>query len=341
MATSKSIGIAGVGPRAEDFIDILHDWGCTIACTDPEDAALSDLPESSELIREDSFEDLCSLPLDGAILTTPNRFHEAPAKRLLERDIDVLIEKPIAHSLESARSIREASSRSEADCYVAFRGRCSKAIDQVKPLLDAGDFGDIYHVDATYVRTRGIPAIGSWMTSSDLSGGGALIDVGVHAIDAALYLLGSPELEGAMGTTRQRFTPDRYDREVTEVQQFGEPAHREQSDVADSASGFATFSDESTLSIEAHWASNRPPAHDYWIYGENLGAYVDLTGNEVTIFSQDGDRLTRSKTTVEFPEKGRDKRMLEFFLDEIAERETPLATADDGVQTQRIVHRLQ
>jgi predicted dehydrogenase len=341
MGTSMAIGIAGLGPRAEDFIEILHDWGCTIACTDPEEAALENIPGSVDLIREESFEELCSLPLDGAILTTPNRYHEDPAKRFLNRDIDVLIEKPLAHNLKSAQEIQDASNRSNADCYVAFRPRCSAAISQVKSLIDAGDFGDIYHIDTSYVRSRGIPAIGSWMTSSSLSGGGALIDVGVHVIDTALFLLENPDLERAIGTKRQRFTPDRYDREVTEVPAFGEPAHREQSDVADSASGFATFTDGSSLAIEAHWASNRPPAHEYWIYGEDLGAYVDLTGQEAAVFAQDGDQLTRSEIDVEFRNKNRDERMLQFFCDEIQGEETSLATANDGIQTQRLVHQLQ
>src|SRR2546430_1390286 len=79
----------------------------------------------------------------------------------------------------------------------------------LKRLVDAGTLGPIYHARATWLRRDGIPGFGRWFTTKTLSGGGALIDVGVHILDLALHMMGYPEPVAVSGSTYAQFGPRR------------------------------------------------------------------------------------------------------------------------------------
>src|SRR6056297_1694647 len=140
--------------------------------------------------------------LDAVAVATPNAYHEPAAVGALERGYDVLCEKPLAHTLESAERIAAAAADSEGFCAVNFHNPFSPATEMFKEYQAEGRFGDMNHVRANYVRSRGIPGVGSWFTDESLSGGGAVVDIGVHAIDYALYLLEYPEVEEVFAVTR-------------------------------------------------------------------------------------------------------------------------------------------
>ena len=88
---------------------------------------------------------------------------------------------------------------------VGFHNRFCAAADLFTEFDDRGRFGEIQHVEANYRRRRGIPGLGSWFTTRELSGGGALVDIGVHALDFALYLLEFPKVTDVSGVTRTAF----------------------------------------------------------------------------------------------------------------------------------------
>jgi predicted dehydrogenase len=69
----------------------------------------------------------------------------------------------------------------------------------LKPLMEAGSLGEIYHVTTTYTRRDGYPRPGGWFGQKDKSGGGPLIDLGVHRLDLALWLIGYPKPVAASG----------------------------------------------------------------------------------------------------------------------------------------------
>ena len=191
---------------------------------------------------------------DAVLITTPNRFHEEYATSALEAGLDVLLEKPLAHTLESAERIAEAARAAEGFCMVGFNNRFADPVRVIKHYQDEGRFGETTHVEANYVRRRGVPGRGSWFTSSEVAGGGALIDIGVHAIDLALYFLDHPEVVEVSGETRSEFGGrDDY----AYVHMWGDDAGPEGFDVDDSASAFIRGAGGSTVSLEVAWATNR------------------------------------------------------------------------------------
>ncbi|AXR78071.1 Gfo/Idh/MocA family protein [Natrarchaeobaculum sulfurireducens] len=232
----------------------------------------------------DVFEDHQQLydTVDAVIITTPNKYHEQYAIDAFERDLHVLLEKPLAHSLESATRIADAAADAESHGMVGFNNRFANAVRIVRDRLARGDLGEVTHVEANYVRRRGIPGRGSWFTRRQIAGGGALIDLGVHAIDLALYLLGYPPVEEVSGVTRGTFGA-REDYAYLEM--WADDAGPSGFDVDDSASAFVRCRDGRTISLEVAWATNRPATHEFIIRGTESAARFDLLEGDLSFHS--------------------------------------------------------
>ena len=76
--------------------------------------------------------------------------------------------------------------------HIAFTQRERGDVQALKRHVEEGNLGRIYHAKATWMRRNGIPGMGGWFTSKEMAGGGPLIDLGVHMVDMALFLMGEP-----------------------------------------------------------------------------------------------------------------------------------------------------
>ncbi len=220
--------------------------------------------------------------VDAVIVTTPNRFHEPITVTALEAGLDVLVEKPLAHTLESAERIAETAARSDGICMVGFHNRHAASMAMFDEQHARGRFGDLTHVEANYVRRRGVPGPGSWFTDPELAGGGALLDIGVHALDLALYALDFPDVVEVSGVTRTTFgTSEEY----ADPDGFGDnwDAEAEAYEVDDSVSAFIRTADGQTISLEAAWATNREESMDFRVRGTRSGAQFDIGDTELRI----------------------------------------------------------
>ncbi|WP_226041412.1 Gfo/Idh/MocA family oxidoreductase [Natrinema sp. DC36] len=220
--------------------------------------------------------------VDAVIVTTPNRFHEPIAVAALEAGLDVLVEKPLAHTLESAERIAETAARSPGICMVGFHNRHAASMSMFDEQHARGRFGDLTHVEADYVRRRGVPGPGSWFTDPELAGGGALLDIGVHALDLALYALDFPEIVEVSGVTRTTFgTSEEY----ADPDGFGDnwDAEAETYEVDDSVSAFIRCANGETISLEAAWATNREQSMDFRVRGTQAGAQFDIGDTDLHI----------------------------------------------------------
>ncbi len=227
-----------------------------------------------ELVEDDT--------VDAVIVTTPNRFHEPIAVAALEAGLDVLVEKPLAHTLESAERVAEAATRSEGICMVGFHNRHAASMAMFDEQHARGRFGDLTHIETNYVRRRGVPGPGSWFTDPELAGGGALLDIGVHALDLALYALDFPEIVEVSGVTRTTFgTSEDY----ADPEGFGDnwDAEAETYEVDDSVSAFIRTADGQTISLEAAWATNREESMDFRVRGTQSGAQFDIGDTDLQI----------------------------------------------------------
>ena len=286
----------------------------------------------------DAYDDEAELydDCDAVLITTPNRFHEEYAVAALDAGLDVLLEKPLAHSLESAERIAEAAADADGFCMLGFNNRFREPVRVIKHYQDEGRFGETTHVEANYVRRRGVPGRGSWFTSEGVAGGGALIDIGVHAIDLALYFLDHPEIVEVSGETRSEFGGrDDY----AYVHMWGEDTGPEGFDVEDSASAFLRDADGNTVSLEVAWATNRPTTDEFVVRGTEAGATFDRGSGDLTIHEAGvGGGHHLSDTAVETRESDSHAAEQEVFLEAAAAGEPPaINTVEEGLSVQRVI----
>src|SRR3954471_19815392 len=153
--------------------------------------------EASELLAEDD--------IDAVSVCLPNNLHASTTIAALKAGKHVMCEKPPALNAGEAKKIESAANKSGKIVMYSVQRRFGGAEQAAKQAIDKGYAGDVYHARAVWMRTRGIPQGTGWFTEKGKSGGGALIDIGVHLLDLAWYLLGQPKPTGAYGVTHRRF----------------------------------------------------------------------------------------------------------------------------------------
>ena len=128
--------------------------------------------------------------IDAVVIGTPNALHAPQAIACLEAGKHVLVEKPMATTLAEADAMCRAAEASEGRLMVAHCWRFHEDVRALRRRIEAGDLGEVVKTRGYGVHAGWGPS--GWFTDPELAGGGALLDMGVHAIDTARYLLGDP-----------------------------------------------------------------------------------------------------------------------------------------------------
>ncbi|WP_210367554.1 Gfo/Idh/MocA family oxidoreductase [Bacillus sp. REN3] len=137
--------------------------------------------------------------IDAVSICTWNDTHAEIAVAALEAGKHVLIEKPLSLTVEQAVSVQKAAEEANRIAQVGFVRRFGDNTNILKKFIDSGDLGDIYYAKASILRRLGNP--GGWFADKERSGGGPLIDLGVHVIDLCWYLMGKPAPVSVTGNT--------------------------------------------------------------------------------------------------------------------------------------------
>lgn len=333
-----SVGLVGLGNIASHHAERITDLGHRVA------AGADISPESCARFTEahgaETYEDYAEMyereDLDAVVICTPNKFHEASAVAALDAGLNVLIEKPLAHTIESAQRIADAAARSDGFCMVGFHNRFASSVEVLKELQQNGRLGETRHIEANFIRRRGIPGRGSWFTSKEVAGGGAVIDIGVHAIDLAMHLHDFPTVTEVSATVRSQFgSRDDY----ACLDMWGEDSGPEGFDVGDSASVFIRLADGKTISLEVAWATNRPSNEEFFVRGSEAGAKFEMGDGALTLYESGTagtDHL--ADTEIETNTSDTHQSEQELFLNAVREGKPPERnTVEQALSVQRII----
>ncbi|MFP8891671.1 Gfo/Idh/MocA family protein [Natrialbaceae archaeon A-CW2] len=277
--------------------------------------------------------------VDTVVVTTPNKFHEPISVAALNAGCNVLVEKPLAHTLESAERIAAAAAESDGICMVGFHNRHAGSTAMFDEYKRRGRFGELTHVEAEYVRRRGVPGPGSWFTDSQLAGGGALLDIGVHAIDLALYTLDFPEVVEVSGVARTTFGTKT---EYADPDGFGAnwDAEAETYDVDDAVTAFIRCANGQTISLEAGWATNRDSSMDFRVRGTEAGAHFEIGDTDLKILEASTagtDHYADSELTGDSSVTGHAEQDQRFLETIVAGEQPATNTVEEALTVQRVI----
>lgn len=286
------------------------------------------------------FTDWCELiaqpGLDAVSVATPTFLHAPMAIAALDAGLHVLSEKPLARTGDEAAEISDAAKRAGRVLEVCFNHRRRGDVSVLKRHVDAGDFGRIYHAKAHWLRRSGIPGLGSWFTSKELAGGGPMLDIGIHVLDMAMYLLGEPQTATVSAATHAELGP---------AGRGGSGASKSGSgnafEVEDIASAFIRLESGATLTLETSWAGYAGSGDSFGVtlFGTEGGAVMNVENyahaGTVQIYADSlGDPVT---ITPQVPNDGHHAAVVREFVDTVRSGDWTGHTGDYGVSRARII----
>ncbi|CAG7596389.1 Inositol 2-dehydrogenase/D-chiro-inositol 3-dehydrogenase [Paenibacillus solanacearum] len=271
--------------------------------------------------------------IDIVDICTSNLYHSEIAVAALQAGKHVFCEKPDAVSPEEAQKMAEAAKQSGKTLMVMRNNRFRPASQFLKAYIENGHMGDVYTGRCGWIRRRGIPGKGGWFTTKELSGGGPLIDLGVHFIDLTVWLMGNPRPVSVVGATYCKFAGSNVSDSVHS--QFGESQANGTFDVEDLATGFIRFDNGATLQIEFSWASNIEEEMNFLeLRGSRAGA--SFKKGELKLFSEIEGILCDIAPRLPKDVGGHEKH-LHHFVDVVQGHAEPVNTPETGVDMIKIL----
>lgn len=347
MSDGIGIGIIGSGGIGRMHAEAAQRAGSRIVgCFDPNAGAAAALAADFADARAlDDLDALLGLPgLDAVVVAAPNAHHVPLALRAMEAGRDVLLEKPMATSLAEADRLLAAASSSDRVLQVGFVCRCSPIAREVAALVAAGRLGRLYHARAQWWRRRGVPGLGGWFTTRAQSGGGVLLDLGVHVIDLVMHLAGRPVALRASGACTSLFGPRMRDY-VHHEMWGGPPRFDGVCDVEDGATALIRFEGGLTLELALAWAANvveERCGNGVTLLGERGGAAFDLWTDRIDVALEEEGRLADLRPRVvgtDLWDEGWTEQHRRF-AGHVRARTAPEASAADGRAVQAILEAI-
>ena len=199
------LGFAGVGWIGRNRLDAIagSGFGEVTAVADPDLGALAKVADAHPAAtRVGSFEELLAIDLDGVVVATPSALHAGQSIAALERGLAVFCQKPLARTGPETTAVITAARKANRLLGVDLSYRFTAGMVAIQDLIRRGDLGTIHAVEAVFHNAYGPDK--AWFYDPKASGGGCLLDLGIHLVDLALWTLGFPKVESAHAALRRR-----------------------------------------------------------------------------------------------------------------------------------------
>ncbi len=331
MASKIRIGMVGAGNIAQNAHLPVY-----MKRDDVELVAVCDINEERARSVKEKFgfqqvftsaeEMMACAKIDAVDICVWNGSHAPVAVAAAKAGRAIMCEKPMAVSLAAALEMEKAVKAAGVLFMMAMPNRFRPDVALFNEMRLAGKFGDIYYAKTACVRRRGTPL--GWFTDTKKSGGGPVIDIGVHCIDRTWYMMGCPRPVRVSAMTHNLIGDyktkgvSRWVALDSDVTAF---------DTEDSAEGVIHFENGAAMIFEVSWALNCPPSDYSVVCGAKAGASLD----PFTIYGEDQGYLTDNQPTLPRPDNFYWE--IDHFIDCFRTGKTPIATLEHGVNVQKML----
>lgn len=272
--------------------------------------------------------------IDAVSVCTWNSAHASCTITALNAGKHVLCEKPMAMNAAEAREMKLAADKAGKLLMIGFVRRFGNDCQILKDYIDTDFFGDIYYTKATYLRRNGNP--GGWFGDKSRSGGGPLIDLGVHVIDLTRYLLGNPKPVSVYGATFQKLL-NRKNIKASTGYTSAEKTEDDICDVEDLAVAMIRFDNGAVLNVEASFSLNiKKDCGTIELFGSKSGAKLDP---ELELYSELNDYMVNiglaNETALSFD--GLFEKEINHFVACVKNGIPCISPAQDGIEIMEIL----
>ncbi|MFC7364398.1 MULTISPECIES: Gfo/Idh/MocA family protein [Bhargavaea] len=272
--------------------------------------------------------------VDAVSICTWNHTHAELGVKALEHGKHVLMEKPLAMTFPEALRIRDAAVEPDIVFQVGFVRRFAAGTRVLKTFIDDGLLGEIYYAKGTHLRRIGNP--GGWFADRSRSGGGPLIDLGVHLLDVCWYLMGKPEVARIRGVTFSELG----NRGNVEGLSFYKAADycAGKNDVEDLAAAMVTFKNGATLMIDVSFSLHaKQDETAIRLYGKNGGAELEP---ELVLMTEQNDTILNihpqiDHLTIDFDEAFGAE--IDHFVECCLDGKKSEAPLEDGIEVMKML----
>ena len=260
--------------------------------------AKEDFPKIENVIV-DYKEALADPEVEYVFVLTPNFAHYTVTMDALRAGKHVMCEKPITVNYELSCEMAEEAKKQGKILNIGVCNRYHKSVEMLEEMNREGKFGNIYHVCCSFRRFRSIPGLGGAFTDKSQSGGGVLIDWGIHYLDLILYILGGAKLKNVtcdayceMAKDMKAYKYERMWAEDTKDVDNGV------NDVDDLVSGYIR-TDKASISFNGAWAQNVNSSDEYIDFMGDKGGARLIYGKRFTFWN--GETLESSEPEYDIP----------------------------------------
>ena len=211
---------------------------------------------------------------DIVSVCVPNCLHKEYTMLALNYGCNVMCEKPLAFTYKDAVEMFELAEKKGKILMACQSMRFTPDRLAAKKMIDSGETGEIVYGEFSRIRRRGIPTWGKFHIK-EFSGGGAFVDIGVHMIDAVLWLMGNPKLKSVCATAEKYFANEtgslKESGALTGEVHTARKFNPDEMNVEDFSSGTLNFENGARVNFTVAWAANLPEASDITLMGKKAG----------------------------------------------------------------------
>lgn len=252
-----------------------------------------------ENVITDYKETLADSEVDAVFVLTPNYAHYEITMDALKAGKDVMCEKPVTVNYDLSCEMAKEAEKQGRILNIGVCNRYNKSVEMLEELNRQNRFGNIYHIYCSFRSFRDIPGLGGPFTTKSQSGGGVLIDWGIHFMDLILYILGNAKIKNV--------TCDAYSEMAKNMKEYKYKSmwaedtsdiENGTNDVDDFVTGYIR-TDKASISFNGAWAQNIDKADMFIDFlGDKAGARLTY-GGKFEIY--DGETLETITPEYEIP----------------------------------------